>query len=95
MKKREAYRQKIEAKLDEWKAEIDRLKAKARQKQVDVETEYKEELNTLREKREELKRKLDKLEDASEDAWEDIKEGIEKSRKEMKTAFDKALKKFS
>lgn len=95
MEKKEAYRQKFQAKLDEWKAEADKLKAKAQQKKIDAETEYGKELNAIRKKREELKAKLKKLEEAGEDAWEDLREGIETSSRELKSAIDKAFKKFN
>ena len=35
---RDAYVQKVKAKLDEWNAEIDRLEAQARQKEADAQT---------------------------------------------------------
>lgn len=95
MENREAYRKKIEAKLDEWKAEADKLRAKAKQKQVDFETDYKKELDQIRVKREELKAKLNKLEEAGEGAWKDLKQGVEKSSRELRKSIDKAIKKIS
>lgn len=95
MENKKAYRQKFEAKMDEWQAEVDKLKAKAKQKKLDAETDYKDEIETFRKKREELKIKLNKLEETGEGAWEELKQGIEKSSRELKNSLDRAIKKFS
>lgn len=44
MSKKKAYQQKIEAQLEEWKAEIDTMKAKAKKAGVDVQSWYYKQL---------------------------------------------------
>lgn len=89
------YQKKVEAKLEEWNAEVDKLKAKAKQEKVDAESDYKKEISIFEEKKEELQARLHKLQGASEHAWEDMKEGIEKATKELQQSFDRAYKKIA
>jgi len=79
MDARDAYVKKIEAQLDEWSAELDRLEAKLKKGEANAEIKYQEQFSQLRESREELKMKLGQLKKASEDSWEDLKGGVENS----------------
>jgi len=54
MDKRDAYVQKLKAKLNEWNAEIDVLAAKADQAGADAKIAYHKRLEDLRAKRTEL-----------------------------------------
>lgn len=74
---KEAYEKKLQAQLDEWGADIDKLKAKADSAEADVQLEYYKEIEKLRSLQDAAVDKLIKLKDASDDAWEDLKAGIE------------------
>lgn len=95
MTNKEAYKQKIRAQLDEWRADADKLKARMKKKQADSEIDYSKYINELKEKQQKARTKLEQLEDAGEDAWEDIKAGLEKATDELKQSYQKARAKFN
>ena len=94
MNEKELYQQKKQAQLDEWKAEVDKLKAKASGASADAQLELNKQIETLEGKLEEGKTKLAEIAGASEDAWESIKEGVESAWDSMKSAFSDAAAKF-
>lgn len=94
MTEKELYQQKKQAQLDEWKAEVDKLKAKASGASADAQLELNKEIEALEGKIEEGKTKLAEVADASEDAWESIKDGVESAWDSMKSAFSDAAAKF-
>lgn len=77
MSKRDIYQQKIEAQLDEWSAEIDKMKAKAAKAEADAQLAYKDRITELRQKQQVALEKLQEFREAGEDAWEDLKAGVE------------------
>jgi hypothetical protein len=80
--------------LNEWQAEVDKLKAKASGASADVQLELNNEIEGLEVKIAEGKTKLAEIADASEDAWESIKDGVESAWDSMKSAFSDAAAKF-
>ena len=76
MKMKEAYEQKLQAQLDVWSTEIDKLDAKAGEADVNTQAEYYKQIEELRAKQDDAKEKLDELKSAH-NAWEDLKVGIE------------------
>jgi len=90
----DAYVKKIEARLEELDAEIDRMKAQAKGAEAEVQLEYIRHLSELREKREEAGRKLKELRAAGDDALGDIQAGMENAWKELKNAIDQAKTRF-
>lgn len=95
MSNKEAYKAKIRAQLDEWKAEADKLRARIKKKQADGKIDSSNYLDELKIKQQEARAKLKQLEDSGEDAWDDIKSGLEKATAELKESFKKARSKFS
>jgi len=77
MSMKESYLQKLQAQLNEWSAEIDKLKAMADKAEADTRLEYYEQIDELRVKQAAANIKLRELMDASDDAWEDLKAGVE------------------
>ena len=94
MNEKELYQQKKQAQLDVWKAEVDKLKAKASGASADAQLELNKQIEVLEGKIEEGKTKLAEIAGASEDAWESIKEGAESAWDSMKSAFCDAAAKF-
>jgi len=92
--KRDAYVQKMKAKLDEWNAEIDKLQAKADQAKAASKIQYQKQITELREKRKEIEDKIAALQEAGESAWEDLKQGLENSWEILKTSFTRAKSEF-
>ncbi|MCG2590549.1 hypothetical protein [Rhodohalobacter sulfatireducens] len=95
MSNKEAYKEKIRAQLDEWKAEADKLRARIKQKQAEGKIDSQKYLDELKVKQSKARAKLEELEDAGEDAWEDIKKGLEKATADLKETYSKAKRKFS
>lgn len=58
MENKEAYKKKIEAQLDEWKAEAEKLKARMKKAQADSEIDYSKYINDLKEKQKRARKKL-------------------------------------
>ncbi|PTN35338.1 hypothetical protein [Desulfonatronum sp. SC1] len=92
--KRDAYVQKLKAKIDEWNADIDELTAKADQAEADAKIKYQHELEELRTKRQELEGKVADLQSAGESAWEELKQGVESSWEVWKASFSRAKTAF-
>jgi len=94
MSDKELYQQKRQAQLDEWEAEVDKLKARASGASADAQLELNKQIDGLEGKIEQGKAKLAEIEGASEDAWESIKEGVDGAWDSMKSAFSDAAAKF-
>lgn len=94
MTDRDLYRQKKQAQLDEWRAEVDKLKAKASGARADAKLRMNEHLRTLERKLDEGRMKMSVLAEASDDAWESIKDGMEDAWESMRAAVKEARAKF-
>ena len=94
MNKKELYQQKKQAQLDEWKAEVDKLKAKASGGNADAQLALNKQIDALEGKIEEGKTKLAAIADASEEAWESAKEDLESAWDSIKSSFSDAADKF-
>lgn len=91
---KKAYEEKVQAQLDQWKAEIEKYKAKAEAAKADTKIEYEKRVAELKEKHQQVSDRLSKLRASSDDAWEDIKIGLEVARESLSQAFDSAYSRF-
>lgn len=89
-----AYREKYEAKLDEWNAEITKLKAKARQEKSDASITLHHKVEDLEAKHTALKQKLNDVADDNNNAWNELKSGIEKAGSDLSGSIKAAAHKF-
>ena len=94
MDKRKAYQEKLDAQLEEWNAQISLLRAKADKAGAEAKVEYYKLIESLQNKQNGVRTKLQELKAASDEAWGDLKAGAEKAWAEVKTAFDSAESKF-
>lgn len=94
MNDRELYRKKMQAQLDEWKADLDKLRAKASRASADAQLKLNKQLRELEGKLEKGKATLAELADAGEDAWESFKDGVESAWDSLKSAISEAKAKF-
>ena len=94
MADKDAYVKKMHAKLDEWNAEIDKLKAKADQAEAESRIEYQNRIEDLRDKRKEAEKKMSQVKEAGEGAWEDLKSGVQNAWDAMDKAVKSARSKF-
>lgn len=84
---KENYQKKIESQLNEWRADIDRLKARARNATAETRLKYQESIDRLEQKMDEGKSKLKDIRESSGEAWESIREGADSIWDTMKATF--------
>ena len=94
MPDKDAYVQKLHARLDEWNAEIDRLKAKVDKAEAEARLEYQKEVEILQQRSQEVEKKLAEVRQAGEGAWEDLKSGIQSAWDSMEEALKSARSRF-
>lgn len=94
MNSRDEYVRKMQAKLEEWNAEIDVLSAKADEVKADVKHEYAEQIESLKVKQTAAKQKIEELQLTGEVAWEDLKAGAELAWGAISEAIDSAKSRF-
>lgn len=74
MSTKQAYEEKLQARLDLFDVEIEQLKARA--DKAEVQPWHKKQIEALQEKQKVAKEKLGELRAAGDDAWEDLKDGL-------------------
>lgn len=94
MSSRDEYIRKMQAKLEEWNAEIDTLTAKADEVTADVKNEYNEQIESLKARQAAARQKIEELQQAGESAWEDLKSGVELAWTAIGEAIDSARSRF-
>ena len=94
MNNKEMYQQKQQAKLDERKAELDKLRAKAKGASAEAGLELNDQIEQLERKLADGKHKLSELAEAGDEAWDSVKGGVESAWKSLNTAFSEAASKF-
>ncbi|MFA7403658.1 MAG: coiled coil domain-containing protein [Pelobacteraceae bacterium] len=94
MNSRDEYVRKMQAKLEEWNAEIDVLSAKAGKVTADVRNEYSEQIESLKAKQAIARKRIEELQHSGEGAWEDLKSGIDLAWDAMGEAINSARSRF-
>jgi uncharacterized coiled-coil DUF342 family protein len=94
MPSKEEYIRKIHAKIDEWDADMDKLREKAQRAESKFQSEVREQIDTLKSKRKEIAKKISELNSCAGDAWKDIAAGIDLSMESMGSAIRSALSRF-
>jgi rubrerythrin len=94
MEKMDAYREKLEAQLKDWKAKIEMLEEKAAKATGETKTELLRAIGELRQKKEAVKEKWTRLQKESGAAWDKMREGLDKAAVELKNALDKVVSRF-
>jgi len=92
--KRDIFVEKMKAKLDEWNADIAKLEAQARQKEADVQEDYRQRIETLKSKHKSVEERLDKVGQTGGEAWKDLKTGLELAADSMGEALSSAQSRF-
>ncbi len=91
---RDVFVKKMQAKLDEWNAEIDKLEAQSRQKEVEFQEDLQKRIEELKTKRQSTRKKLEELQSAGGSAWQDLKAGVEEAASALGQALDSARTRF-
>lgn len=94
MTSKDAYLKKAHAKLDEWNADLEKMKAKLSAADADARIKLNESVEELEAQRDEMKKKLVELERASEEAWEDIRDGMESAWNRVAASIKDATDRF-
>ena len=94
MTERDAYVQKMKGQLDEWNAEIDKLQAQAEQKKGDAKLAYEQQINSLRQQRDDAQARLAGLQDSTGEAWEQLKAGVDEAWSSLKVSVERAASAF-
>ena len=94
MEKMQAYREKLEAQLKEWKAKIELLEGKAAKATGESKDEMMRSINELRQKKEVVKDKWSALQKESGIAFDKMKDGVDKAASELKSVLDKVASRF-
>jgi chromosome segregation ATPase len=88
------YKQKAEAQIKEWEAELDKLKAKAQKAQAEGKAEYQDEINELEDKLAKGREILNELSERGSEAWESMRQGMDKAWSALSSSFKEAKAKF-
>jgi chromosome segregation ATPase len=83
-----------EARVNEYKARIELLRAQAQRITAEAKAEYVEILEDLNAKRQAIEFRLTKLAGSGEGAWSELREGIESAIDELADALDRASNQF-
>lgn len=94
METKEAYKQKLEANLKEWVAQINLLAAKAENVGADAKLKYAQELDKLRDKQHQASEKIKELEAATGETRVKVKDTADKLWDELKTGVANTVAKF-
>lgn len=94
MDKKDAYREKLDAQLKEWKAKIDQLETKAASVSSDAKDELAKEIADLRQRKAVVKEKWNELQKTGGETWDKMKDGVEKASGELKEKLDKLFSRF-
>jgi len=89
------YVTKLRAKIEELDADLNKLKAVAKEKGADTEIQFDQMASEYFKKREEMVAKLQELQKSGGGALEDLKEGADRALDEFSAAFEKAKSRFS
>lgn len=94
MSTRDEYIRKMQAKLEEWNADIDALAAKAGEVSADLKIEYAEQIELLKVKQALALQKIEEVQKSGESAWKDLKSGLELAWTAIGEAVDSAKSRF-
>ncbi len=89
---RDAYVEKMKAKIDEWNADIAKFEAQAKDAQADMRLKYEKQIAEMKTQRDAFEEKLREARDTNQKAWEDIRSGMEKAWTDISDAFSAAMK---
>ena len=94
MSMREAYKKRMEARILEWEAEIEELKAKAEDASGGIKEQYKGIIEDLTVKKDQAALKITEFKNYTGDAVDEVKKGFDSALGVLKESFEKAKAKF-
>lgn len=94
MDERQVYEQRLQRKLHEWGAEIDKLKARATKAAAGGRLDYHGQIEKLQSMREDSERKLAELREAGDDAWGELQAGVKSATNSLENSLKWARSKL-
>ncbi|MFO7774724.1 MAG: coiled coil domain-containing protein [Candidatus Hydrogenedentota bacterium] len=94
MDKKDAYEARMQAQLEELKADIAKMRAQAERLAAEARIKQQEEIEELESRRHALERKLKEVREAGTDAWETLRGGVDSAWDELKRSWDEAAKRL-
>lgn len=91
---REAYQEKLDARLDQWQAKLEELKAKSREAKADASIEAQSALDEAKQQFVAFRDEAERFKESSKAAWQDLAQGCEESWYAFKGAAAKAKEHF-
>jgi len=95
LEKKEAYKKKVEAELEELEAKINLLIAKAKNASADTRIKAQNQISLLKKKYENVSEEISGLQSKSKEAWEEVTNGIDEALDDLKVSVDEAIEQFS
>ncbi len=94
MSSRDEYVRKMQAKLAELNADIDKLAARAGEVSAELKSEYNEEMAALKAKQAAARKKIEEMQKSGESAWQDLKAGMDLAWTAIGESIDSAKSRF-
>jgi hypothetical protein len=94
MSSRDEYVRKMQAKLEEWNADIDKLAARADEVSAELQSEYAEQIAALKAKQSAARQKIEEVQKSGESAWQDLKAGADLVWTVIGESIDSAKSRF-
>jgi hypothetical protein len=91
---RKLYQRKLEAQLEEWQADLDKLVARAKQADADTRIAAERQIEDLQARQRVARERLDDLRAAGVDAWKDLASAAEKAFDDMSDGLRAAADRF-
>lgn len=95
MDDRTAFVEKLEAKLEQWSADIDKMQAQAKEAGADARMKLQDEVDGLRELQKDAQARLDRLKQEPTAAWKDLKSDAERAWERMGKAIRETVNEYS
>lgn len=95
MQTSEEYYDLMDSKIDEWQAELNKIKEEAYFDHPDNEKEYRDAIRAFETKVEDARQRLNLLKVKGDAAVNDLKEGLDHTVSDLKHTFEKIVSRFS
>lgn len=92
--RRDAYVERLKARLDRWNKKIDEVEERAQKVGSDSRAEAEKQLNNIRAKRAELEERIEHVRKEGDGAWKDLRRGVKSSWRALDKAVRQAASKF-
>lgn len=94
MDRKEAYREKLDAQLKEWKTRIDQLEGRVATLSAEAKAELVREIHELRARKMVVQEKWNELQKTGGEAWDAMREGVEKAAADLKESLERVISRF-